>query len=123
MKLIGKIGMARKNQIARDGEGYDVISGQLTVLAEGYDKGKWQEVIVKDGEVFEKEPEPLTFERIRKECEPMKHLLVDNHGDKRLYLGFNRRGFLVTDWSTGHYCADWEEYKIKDWKIEKYEGE
>jgi hypothetical protein len=38
MKLIGKIGMARKNQ--ENGVGCDVISGQLTVLRDSYDKVK-----------------------------------------------------------------------------------
>ena len=121
MKLIGKIGMAKKNQTNLSG--YDVVVGQLNLIVDGYDKELWQEVIIKDGEVFEKEPEFLTFDRIRKECESMKHLLVDKHGDKWLYLGFNRRGLLVTDHHSGKGSTSWLDKEIKDWKIEKYEGE
>jgi len=65
-------------------------------------------------------PEPLTFERIRKECVPMKHLLVDEAGHKRLYLGFNRRGKAVTDCAYGCDVATWYETSIKDWTIEEY---
>jgi hypothetical protein len=67
--------------------------------------------------------EPLTFATIRKECEPMKHLLVDQEGNKRLYLGFSREGWLVTDDCKGRTSVSWIEGFIKDWKIEKYEGE
>jgi len=65
--------------------------------------------------------EPLTFDRIRKECEPMKHLLVDGE-KRRLYLGFTRNGSLVTDHCKGAGAALWIEDEIKKWKIEKYEG-
>lgn len=66
------------------------------------------------------EPELLTFDRIKTECEPMKHLLVDGVGDKRLYLGFNRCGELVTDCSSKESSFCWSEYIINDWSIENY---
>lgn len=62
----------------------------------------------------------LTFEQIRKECEPMKHLLVSDNGAERLYLGFNRFGHLVTDGRCGQDCVDWKEGEIKDWTIKEY---
>ena len=65
-------------------------------------------------------PEPLTFERIRKECVPMKHLLIDEVGYKRLYLGFNRAGYLVTDHESGSSANDCCEYRVKNWTIEEY---
>jgi hypothetical protein len=67
---------------------------------------------------------PLTFATIRKECVSMKHLLVGKGGFRRMYLGFNRAGHLVTDCKESVGCMAWEhESEIKDWKIEKYEGE
>jgi hypothetical protein len=66
--------------------------------------------------------EPLTFDTIRKECEPTKHLLVDGE-KRRLYLGFTRNGSLVTDHCKGAGAALWIEDEVKKWKIEKYEGE
>lgn len=66
---------------------------------------------------------PLTFERIKKECVPMKHLLVDGEcGDRRLYLGFNRKGFLVTDTYNGTCVSSWSEGSITNWTIEEYKG-
>lgn len=65
-------------------------------------------------------PEILTFERIKSECVPMKHLLVDTDGGKRLYLGFNRSGHLVTDFSTGVGDSSWQEDAVKNWTIEEY---
>lgn len=62
----------------------------------------------------------LTFERIKKECEPMKHLLVDERGNERLYLGFNRYGSLITDAVNGEACGFYHEYEIKDWTIKEY---
>lgn len=72
---------------------------------------------------FLNNPKPLTFERIKNECVSMKHLLVDKNGDKRLYLGFNREGFLVTDTYTGHGSFIWNEKDITNWTIEPYEVE
>jgi len=66
---------------------------------------------------------PLNYDRIRKECVPMKHLFVGDNGYRRLYLGFNRQGILVTDCCDGTDCVPWVETAIKDWKIEKYKGE
>jgi hypothetical protein len=75
---------------------------------------------------YEKVIEHLTFERIKKECVPMEHLLVDEQGDGRLYLGFNRDGKLVTDHYTGSSSSsfDWrhEDY-IKNWTIKPYKKE
>lgn len=68
-------------------------------------------------------PEPLTFERIKKECVPMKHLLVDDSGDKRLYLGFNRVRTLVTDGYSNIGSTCWSECEVKNWTIEPYEVE
>lgn len=65
-------------------------------------------------------PEILTFERIKKECVPMKHILVSSEGDERLYLGFNRSGYLVTDFSDRRGCASWAKEHITDWVIKEY---
>jgi hypothetical protein len=67
--------------------------------------------------------EPLTYATIRKECEPMKHLLVDITGNKRLYLGFTRGGSLACDCWNGKGLNSFEEYQVRGWKIEPYEGE
>lgn len=61
--------------------------------------------------------EDLTFERIRKECVTGETLLVDKLGNERLYLGFNRKGQLVTDHSSGSSSRPWDEIYIEDWKI------
>ena len=68
--------------------------------------------------------EPLTFERIKKECVVGESLLVDEDGRTRLYLGFNREGQLVTDYSGGDSSIEWSQLNIEDWKIseEKWEG-
>jgi hypothetical protein len=66
-------------------------------------------------------PKPkLTFEFIRNNLVPMKHLLVDANGDKRLYLGFNRQGNLVTDSFSKVNSVSWHESGIKDWTYEDY---
>lgn len=79
---------------------------------------------IKDLDQFTLTPphKPLTFERIKKECVSGKHLLVATNGDKRLYLGFNRHGRIVTDWSGGSNSAAWKESEITDWTIEEYKG-
>jgi hypothetical protein len=64
----------------------------------------------------------LTFDKIRQQCVPMKHLLVDGCGVKRLYLGFNRNGSLVTDTSAGDGSTSWREPWLESWMIEPYEG-
>ena len=75
---------------------------------------RWQPII-----------EPLTFEKIKAECVMGESLLVSEKGFKRLYLGFNRTGNLITDWHTGLNCSVWVEPEIKNWKIsdEKWRGE
>jgi hypothetical protein len=67
--------------------------------------------------------EPLTFATIRKECEPMKHLLVDKNGNKRLYLGFTRSGRVATDNYASAGCTSWTEIEVDGWTVEPYEGE
>ena len=62
---------------------------------------------------------PLTFERIRKECVSGKHLLVLSLGNKRLFIGFNRVGKLITDNIYGWGCILWEEEEIGSWTIEE----
>ena len=66
---------------------------------------------------------PLTFDRIKKECVSGKHLLVAKSGNKRLYLGFNRAGEVVTDSVDGCESATWSGHMIKNWTIEEYNGE
>lgn len=61
----------------------------------------------------------LTFETIRRECEPMKHLLVSADGKERLYLGFNREGRLITDNYSGESSLNWLEISITNWAIKK----
>ena len=61
--------------------------------------------------------DPLTFGRIRKECVAGKTLLISEDGNQRLYLGFTRKGRLVTDYWTGETSVLWEECNIKDWRI------
>ena len=72
-------------------------------------------------EVLEDDWEPayeqLTFERIKKECVAGKTLLTDAIGNERLYLGFNRERYLVTDYLTGDGCKLWIECEIKNWRI------
>ena len=69
--------------------------------------------------------EPLTFEKIKAECVTGESLLVDEIACKRLFLGFNRKGNLVTDMAGGRSSIDWLEPRIKNWKIsdEKWGGE
>jgi hypothetical protein len=121
-KLIGKVGMAIVNQ-SNSYHSYNVIKGQLNVLYEDYDNLKWKEVIIEDGNVFDIEPEILTFETIRKECVSMKHLLLDRKGERRLYLGFNRKGELITDHCSGDGSNEWSECRVEKWTIEPYTGE
>lgn len=63
----------------------------------------------------------LTFERIRSECTPMEHLLVDGDGRERLYLGFNREGELVTD-NISKGSIHWKEEDVHAWSIKEYEA-
>lgn len=63
-----------------------------------------------------KTKEPLTFERIKKECIPLQTLFVSPaSGQKRLYLGFNRKGNLITDNFSGCSAIVWREEDIGDW--------
>ena len=61
--------------------------------------------------------EPLSFERIRENCVTGETLLTDQYGFNRLYLGFNRRGYLVTDHREGDGCSQYTQDQIKDWRI------
>ena len=79
------------------------------------------EILKEDWEPF---IQPLTFEKIKRECVAGESLLVDEDGDARLYLGFNRNGTLVTDFRDGTCGIHWSRPQIKDWKIseEKWGG-
>ena len=115
IKKIGFLGMAIKNQ-AND-FGLNVMEGQLAVISEGYDRELWEPVTISQrGGVFAVY-KPLTFEKIKSECVAGESLLVDQFGKSKLYLGFNRRGNLVTDNDLGEGCTYWGELEIKDWKI------
>ena len=61
--------------------------------------------------------DPLTFERIRKECVTGETLLIDKSGDQRLYLGFNRKAELVTDYVNIDGAQVWGEHSIENWRI------
>lgn len=50
----------------------------------------------------------------------MEHLLVDENGTERLYLGFNRSGQLITDVANGINAHYFEECEITDWTIKPY---
>ena len=90
--------------------GVELISVSVRLLR----SDQWQPVI-----------EPLTFEKIKAECVAGESLLVDEDGMDRLYLGFNRKGYLVMDTLSGNSCLSWKEDQIKNWKIsdEKWRGE
>lgn len=95
---------------------YDLDKGNLTVLfnKEMLLSEDWEPVI-----------EPLTFERVERECVPGKTLLLHPVDNKpRLYLGFNRDGNIVTDFRCGGDAICWFESEIKNWKIssEVWEG-
>lgn len=69
--------------------------------------------------------EPLTFERIRRECVNGRTFLTGTDGLYRLYLGFSRYGKLVTDTPIHkHLSSAWSEIEIKNWQIssEEWEG-
>ena len=51
----------------------------------------------------------------------MRHLLVDKALNERLYIGFNRVGYVVTDESTGKRSLSWHEAEITGWEIKPYE--
>lgn len=80
---------------------------------------------IKDLDQFTLTPQRkrLTFERIKKECVSGKHLLVAKSGNKRLYLGFNRAGEVVTDCVDGCEATTWSGHMIKNWTIEEYKGD
>lgn len=76
---------------------------------------------LRDALSFYTDPEPkLTFEFIRNNLVPMKHVLIDTLGRKRLYLGFNREDELVTDDFTGWGSFTLVESTIEDWTYEDY---
>jgi hypothetical protein len=87
-----------------------------------------------DGKVFEEDEKPilklierpkpkLTFQFIKENLVPMKHLLVDEDGDKRLYLGFTKTGHLAVDSASfsPFNVSIWSEPYIQDWTYEEYE--
>ena len=108
----------KSNKIRRsdwnEGEYMDLKSDNTLLFVNEILKEDWEPIV---------EP-PLTIERIKKECVAGESLLVDEDGDTRLYLGFNRNGTLVTDLPEGTYSVHWSQNLIKDWKIseEKWEG-
>ena len=64
--------------------------------------------------------EPLTFERIKRECVPGETLFFDYRCEHDyLYIGFNRRGELVTDLSDGARAESWGEGEVRYWNIVK----
>lgn len=83
---------------------YTIFLGDTSVYVRDILADDWQPV-----------NEGLTFERIRKECVAGETLLTD--GNERLYLGFNRKGQLVTDSAGGDLCVWWTEATIKNWRI------
>ena len=67
--------------------------------------------------------EPLTFERIKRECVAGETLFCISGGSV-LFIGFNRQGELITDNVHGLGAFVWHENEIEDWKIskEKWKG-
>ena len=64
----------------------------------------------------------MDFKTIKETCESDLHLLVDEGGDKRLYVGFTRGGSLVTDREDdAELPTYWTESEIESWTIEPYE--
>lgn len=66
--------------------------------------------------IIEVEEEPLTFERIKKECVPMETIFIDEGGNEWFYIGFSRDGDLVVEYALGQLRVLIEE-TIKDWSI------
>jgi hypothetical protein len=67
-------------------------------------------------------PKPkLTFQFIRENLVPMKHLLIDEHGDKRLYLGFTKTDHLAVDSASlsPFNVSIWSEPDIQNWTYEE----
>ena len=63
----------------------------------------------------------LTFDYIKKNCKSGEHLLVDNKGKKRLYLGFDRDNeCVVTDGAHRVGAGYWFESDIASWIVEPY---
>jgi hypothetical protein len=68
-------------------------------------------------------PKPkLTFQFIRENLVPMKHLFKTHSGEKVLYLGFTRNDKLVTDTSfaSPFEILTWDEMYIENWTYEEY---
>ena len=105
-----------------EGEGYRLLGPQTVRLVRESATSSYSLSLL-DQFTLTPPHKPLTFERIRKECVPMKHLLVDGTGRKRLYLGFNREGKLVTDFFDSLGCCAWGEPRIANWTIEEYREE
>ena len=85
-----------------------------------YDLGKADQIQLYQifHEDWEPINEPLTFDRIRKNCVAGETLLVSREEKQRLYLGFDRCGrHLITDQFDSDGCRSWRESQIKDWKI------
>lgn len=64
--------------------------------------------------------EHMTFDYIREHAK-IGDVLVNVWGARRIFLGFSN-GLLKTALITSGLCASdhvWEEYKIKDWKLER----
>jgi hypothetical protein len=67
-------------------------------------------------------PKPkLTFQFIRENLVPMKHLLVDEDGDKRLYIGFSRSfSHVITDNCLSTMSWHFLEEEIQNWTYDEY---
>lgn len=119
----GILGYKGEQTITREEAYIEMIKGtKITHLS--YDDGSYCfadrcEMAHDDGYLIYKKP--LTFERIKKECVSMKCFLIDRDGEKRMYIGFSRRGLLITDSSVGDIAVTWKENDIKDWTIKEVE--
>lgn len=88
------------------------------VAARGYasqtERDEMHDFILKAIEYINR-PEPLTFERLRKEAVPGVTILKDENGTLRTFVGFFRDTVFAVS-SLGSACQ-WREEEIKNWKI------
>ena len=67
-------------------------------------------------------PEPLTFEKIKRDCVPTETVFLSKNGLRKKYLGFiyNEEGkclLLVKKFSNYEPIEKWHEREIEDWHI------
>ena len=70
---------------------------------------------------IEAEKEPLTFSQIRKECVSGESVLADEDGYERAYIGFIKKGQLITHCSASNSFLNWSEDIIANWTIKPKE--